>query len=252
MGSVMADNSRDTNDLLRAIAAGDRSRWGELLTRHQERLKRMVALRPAQPNDRWAARFVVTALGRYEYTIEAWVDRFASWRRDLSRKAEAGQDVTSDLVEGAELVAQTARRAHGPDADWLRRPAERLSRGPKRPPRLAASLGRARALVPGSRLATSSPPSRKASRSATLSRLGCNAGGGVEGGLDARGGPRRSTRNSARWPTSTTSWPRRGSTASRSPSTSPSSARPTTPTSASTQSGSATGPMEMGKWQKIC
>jgi RNA polymerase sigma-70 factor, ECF subfamily len=41
----MADNSPDTDDLLRAIAAGDRSRWGELLTRHQARLKRMVALR---------------------------------------------------------------------------------------------------------------------------------------------------------------------------------------------------------------
>src|SRR5262245_11165605 len=47
-------------------------------------------------NDRWTARFTVTALGRYEYTLQAWVDRFASWRRDLSRKAEAGQDVGSE------------------------------------------------------------------------------------------------------------------------------------------------------------
>jgi len=41
----MAENSAETTDLLRAIAAGDRARWGELLTRHHERLKRMVALR---------------------------------------------------------------------------------------------------------------------------------------------------------------------------------------------------------------
>jgi RNA polymerase sigma-70 factor, ECF subfamily len=45
MVPFMAENSADTNDVLRAIAAGDRTRWGELLTRHQDRLKRMVALR---------------------------------------------------------------------------------------------------------------------------------------------------------------------------------------------------------------
>src|SRR6476469_3096086 len=32
-------------------------------------------------NDRWQAAFSVEALGRYEYTVEGWVDHFASWRR---------------------------------------------------------------------------------------------------------------------------------------------------------------------------
>ena len=45
MVPFMAENSADTNDLLQAVAAGDPARWGELLTRHQDRLKRMVALR---------------------------------------------------------------------------------------------------------------------------------------------------------------------------------------------------------------
>jgi RNA polymerase sigma-70 factor (ECF subfamily) len=45
MVPFMAENSADTNDLLQAVAAGDSARWGELLTRHQDRLKRMVALR---------------------------------------------------------------------------------------------------------------------------------------------------------------------------------------------------------------
>ncbi len=80
-------------------------------------------------NDHWAARFRVTEVGRYEYTVLAWVDRFASWRRDLSKKAGAGQDVTSDLLEGAELVSQAARRASEPDAEWLRRQADALGRG---------------------------------------------------------------------------------------------------------------------------
>src|SRR5690242_5805618 len=36
---------------------------------------------PLEPgvNDRWTGRFSVTALGVYEYTLQAWVDRFASW-----------------------------------------------------------------------------------------------------------------------------------------------------------------------------
>lgn len=37
--------SDDTDRLLREAAAGDRASWGELLTRHRERLRRMVALR---------------------------------------------------------------------------------------------------------------------------------------------------------------------------------------------------------------
>lgn len=35
----------DTDQLLQAVAAGDRESWGTLLTRHRERLRRMVALR---------------------------------------------------------------------------------------------------------------------------------------------------------------------------------------------------------------
>ncbi|MFH1494625.1 MAG: maltotransferase domain-containing protein, partial [Pseudomonadota bacterium] len=40
-------------------------------------------------NDRWQASFHVAALGRHEYTVVAWVDRFLTWRHDLSRRNEA-------------------------------------------------------------------------------------------------------------------------------------------------------------------
>jgi starch synthase (maltosyl-transferring) len=83
----------------------------------------------AKGNDRWTARFAVTELGRYEYTLQAWIDRFASWRGDLYKKVDAGQDVTSELLEGAELIRQTARRAGGTDGDWLRGWADSLSEG---------------------------------------------------------------------------------------------------------------------------
>jgi starch synthase (maltosyl-transferring) len=93
-------------------------------------------------NDRWTGRFTVTALGRYEYTIEAWVDRFASWLKEVSKKSEAGQDLASELLEGAEHVAAAAERAGGPDADWLRERAGFL-RGehePDQAPRVRAAL----------------------------------------------------------------------------------------------------------------
>ncbi len=64
-------------------------------------------------NDRWEAAFTVTEIGEYRYTIEAWVDRFQSWHRDLKKRVEAGQPVQTDLLIGAELVAEAAARAEG-------------------------------------------------------------------------------------------------------------------------------------------
>ena len=55
-------------------------------------------------NDRWEAAFTVTHLGEYEYTVEGWIDRFGSWVHGLLAKAGAGQDVGSELLEGAELI----------------------------------------------------------------------------------------------------------------------------------------------------
>ena len=72
-------------------------------------------------NDRWTGRFTVTTQGWHEYTVEAWVDRYASWHKELIKKHEAGQqDLASELLEGAELVREAGRRAAGQDADWLR------------------------------------------------------------------------------------------------------------------------------------
>jgi starch synthase (maltosyl-transferring) len=62
----------------------------------------------AAGNDAWSASFTVTELGEYEYAVEAWVDRFGSWLARLTAKADAGQDVASELLEGAALVQQAA------------------------------------------------------------------------------------------------------------------------------------------------
>jgi starch synthase (maltosyl-transferring) len=62
-------------------------------------------------NDRWQASFTVAHLGRYHYTVIAWTDAFATWRRDLEKRIEAKQDVDVDLLVGAALVAAGSERA---------------------------------------------------------------------------------------------------------------------------------------------
>jgi starch synthase (maltosyl-transferring) len=54
-------------------------------------------------NDRWRGKFPVRALGRYHYTVVGWIDHLATWRRDIAKKEEAGQDISVDVLRGKEL-----------------------------------------------------------------------------------------------------------------------------------------------------
>jgi len=72
-------------------------------------------------NDRWAGSFAPSATGRNEYRICAWGDTFASWRAEVAKKAEAGQeDMKSEALEGAAFLTQAAERATADDAKILR------------------------------------------------------------------------------------------------------------------------------------
>jgi starch synthase (maltosyl-transferring) len=77
-----------------------------------------VAMHPLA-DDSWEGEFTVPQVGDYEYTIVGWVDGFASWRIALGKKFEAGQDVGSELLEGAALLRQAAARAGDADRAWL-------------------------------------------------------------------------------------------------------------------------------------
>ncbi|MGH2525901.1 MAG: maltotransferase domain-containing protein, partial [Actinomycetota bacterium] len=44
-------------------------------------------------NDRFRGCFTVEELGEFLYTVVGWIDLFASWRRDLRKKVDAGRDV---------------------------------------------------------------------------------------------------------------------------------------------------------------
>ncbi len=78
-------------------------------------------------NDRWAGHFTLDTIGRWRFTIEAMPDPFRSWLADLDKRVAAGQDVTSELLEGAALVREAADRATGPETAALQAYAERLA-----------------------------------------------------------------------------------------------------------------------------
>lgn len=80
-------------------------------------------------NDRWRASFTIQALESYGYTVQGWVDHFKTWSRDLAKRVDAGQDVSVDLMIGAEMVEEAASRAAGTDARWLTTFAETLRAG---------------------------------------------------------------------------------------------------------------------------
>ncbi|HTL44621.1 MAG TPA: alpha-1,4-glucan--maltose-1-phosphate maltosyltransferase [Vicinamibacterales bacterium] len=83
---------------------------------------------PMEPlgNDRWTARFTVRDVAPCEYTITGWVDSFETWRQELSKKTGVGQDVGSELLEGAAIVRGAMGRAQAPDLIAMQTAAESL------------------------------------------------------------------------------------------------------------------------------
>jgi starch synthase (maltosyl-transferring) len=70
-------------------------------------------------NDRWRGEFTVQELGEYQFTLSAWVDHFTTWQKALGKKYEAGQDVSVELLMGAQFLEEGATRASGDDSRRL-------------------------------------------------------------------------------------------------------------------------------------
>jgi len=114
---VEADIFTDGHDALSALLLAHREgseEWTE------------IPMRPLV-NDRWAAAFRVSEVGRYGFKVRGWVDHFETWRRDLLKRIAAESDAAVDYLIGAELVAAAAARATGGDALWLKERAKVLA-----------------------------------------------------------------------------------------------------------------------------
>jgi starch synthase (maltosyl-transferring) len=123
-----------------------------LLYRHQsESAWRSVPMQ-ATENDAWSGAFTVDRLGTWKYTLQGWIDDFATWASDLKKRLaaqvnperadatpdpnaglnvgsnSAPEDIAIALSSGAMLVREAASRAQGNDAGRLLQTAEKLER----------------------------------------------------------------------------------------------------------------------------
>jgi len=106
---VEADIFADGHDVLSAILLvrqAGKTEWSE---------------RPLKPqiNDRWRGEFELTCIGSAFYCLEGWVDVFESWRKATRKKIQAGQEVSVEMLMGAQLLQDAAGRANGSDAARL-------------------------------------------------------------------------------------------------------------------------------------
>lgn len=118
---VEADVFADGHDLLSVV----------LKFRHERGTGWLESAMTPLGNDRWRGEFNITELGGYRYTIEGWMDHYKSWRSDLRKRLKAEQDVSVELMIGAQLVEAAAARASGADAQTLRTWAKEFSVGEK-------------------------------------------------------------------------------------------------------------------------
>ena len=134
---VEADIFRDGHEVLKAVVRHRRvgaRKWSEAPL---ERFDRHLG------GDRWAGEFTVEGQGRHEFTIQAWVDFWGSWRDELTRKAAFGQDdLSGELSEGEVLLRGAAEQANGPAKQLIDRALKTLSE-PKAPQeaKVDAALG---------------------------------------------------------------------------------------------------------------
>jgi starch synthase (maltosyl-transferring) len=91
---VWADILKEGHDILAAVLRYREKgvqRWSETPMRLYE-------------NDRWTGGFTLPKNALYEYTIEAWMDEFETWRAEVGKKVDAGQNVELELIEGRQIV----------------------------------------------------------------------------------------------------------------------------------------------------
>ncbi|PYI53286.1 MAG: alpha-1,4-glucan--maltose-1-phosphate maltosyltransferase [Verrucomicrobia bacterium] len=100
---VEADIFKDGHDVVAAVL-----KW-RVLGKRQWRETPMTFV----DNDRWRGVCTLYDSAIYEYTIEAWTDKFSGWRGEFTAKLGAGiSELRSEALEGAALLEAASQRAH--------------------------------------------------------------------------------------------------------------------------------------------
>jgi starch synthase (maltosyl-transferring) len=126
---VAADIWKDGHELLRAVVLWrkldeDEAMYGAMPTapdRKRVDWRESPMLSDPAYNDRWYATISPHEVGPHAFTVVAWTDRFGSFVSELKKKSDAGQDVSSELLEGMHIIDRSLEAAaHGRDKVSLR------------------------------------------------------------------------------------------------------------------------------------
>lgn len=119
--SVEADIFADGHELL-----GAELRW-----RARDEKAWMRAPMVPTVNDRWQARFPLRRVGAHEFLIEAWWDRFGTFRRDLRKKRDAGRPLAVEVEEGRLLLVAALNCAGEASARVIRTHLAQMEEAPQ-------------------------------------------------------------------------------------------------------------------------
>ncbi len=92
-------------------------------------------------NDAWEASVTLEENTRYQYTIEAFPDRFDTWADGAAKKADAGQGISLEIREAVLLLEEALARAKGADRDVLEQAIGIARSDAGQPARLHVLLG---------------------------------------------------------------------------------------------------------------
>ncbi|HKO49322.1 MAG TPA: alpha-1,4-glucan--maltose-1-phosphate maltosyltransferase [Polyangiaceae bacterium] len=115
---VSADIFKDGHDLIAARL---------LYRRPGEASSRVAPFNYRFDPDRWHGSFKADQIGLWQYDVEAWPDRFGTWRSDLGKRLNAGQDVRPELLEGAGILARMTEKLTGAAKVLIADAAKRLA-----------------------------------------------------------------------------------------------------------------------------
>lgn len=87
--------------------------------RHKSERRWREASATSIGEDRWHASFHVDKLGEYVYRVAGWVDYALYWQYGLSKKADAGVNVSLEIQEGLEVLQTLLGQCTKSEAKWL-------------------------------------------------------------------------------------------------------------------------------------
>lgn len=93
-----------------------------------EKSKWLTSSMQHRGNDRWESTIQFSELGIHEVVVDAWVDRFATWRHDVALKWAAGEELGIELIEVSLILEKSREQLRGNDKKVVDRALKTINR----------------------------------------------------------------------------------------------------------------------------